>query len=749
MNYQLLIDNQFLDLPPTFSIAINRSIADIREPENRQSDWTKTFTLPGSKLNKQVFGQLYHINYDVTASTQFAPDFNPNLRAAAELWVDTIPQIRGYLRLIAINVVDSQDIEFECTLHGVTADLFSQIGESKLSELDFSEYNHPLSYATVSASWDTSIVIDGITEPFELGRGYVYGFIDENQYTDYSIVLLNSFKPFLYAKTVVDKILSNNGFSYTADSFFNSDTFKRLVVPCPIGAPVSSGREFIAVISSTKAVTVGGNITFDSETDPANQFTTVTGALQPVGFGGAKYNLYSDFQVDIAGLTASSVYYVSGQLLRNGAIVATQPISFATNVGGAYTGELKFNFENQNIFLGSQYTIQYSAVTTTLGVAVTPSAFNITSGTYYNQVVQSYGVGSQVDFTTFFPGDFKQSDFLKSFITMFNLYMETDPDDPTKIRIETYNDFYDGTVRDWSNKLDYSQNLTITPMGELNANPYKFSYQEGEDSQNVEYKKKYNRVYGDLTATIENDFIRNEKKIEVVFSPTLCRTHGDKTFAVADKWGKLRLLYFAGLGTVSSYTIWDDMPTGFSGLPTLNNTTSYPKVLHIDSPTSPTIDIMFGTPIEVGIPGNTTYTDNNIYNAYWSKYIAEISSVNSKIVTGFFDITPADFEKLTFRDIYFFENSYFRLNLIEDYTPETLTKCEFLQINEAAAFVVVELVSFLLTFANYLTYSFLLLPLIHFHFRTLFVFFSLRHPNLMKCILIFLIAYNPTKVLKA
>jgi hypothetical protein len=690
MNYQLLVNGEFLDLTPDFNIAINKSIADIREPENREDTWTKTFTLPGTQKNKQIFGHLYHLNYSITATTQFTPDFNPNIRAEAELWVDTIPQVKGYIRLVDISVVDENEIEFECTIHGMVADLFSTIGENLLSALDFSEYNHPLSFPTVSGSWDTSIVIDGINEPFELGRGYVYGMIDDGTYSNYTDILLNSFKPMLYAKTVLDKILSLSGFSYTADSFFNTETFKRLVVPCPIGAPISTGNEFIGNITVNKSVSIAADILFDTETDPAGQFDPASGALQLSTFGGQVYNLYFRGSATVTGLTASRLHKFTIGVYRNGSLIATNSSLFLSG-GGSATFDFSTNFTNVQIASAAIYTLRVASVeeqnpTTFAYTSVTPASITINSGsTFFNTIVSSYGVGVEVDFTTFFPGEFKQKDFIKGLFNMFNLYAEPDPDEPTKLYIESYKDFYDGSTRDWSNKLDYSQALVITPMGELNANPYTFTYQEGDDTPNQEYKKTYSRLYGDLTAKIENDFVRNERKIEIPFASTLCRTLGDKSFAYCDKLGKMRILYYGGTETAAIYNVVDDLYWG-AGVPTKTTSTTYPKVLHVDDPISPTIDILFGTPREVGLPGNVTYSDNNIYNAYWSQYIAEISDANSKIVTGFFDITPADMEKLTFRDVYFFENSYFVLNKIEDYTPEKLTKCEFLQIQEAIPF---------------------------------------------------------------
>jgi hypothetical protein len=41
---------------------------------------------------------------------------------------------------------------------------------------------------------------------------------------------------------------------------------------------------------------------------------------------------------------------------------------------------------------------------------------------------------------------------------------------------------------------------------------------------------------------------------------------------------------------------------------------------------------------------------------------------------------------LSFRDVYFFENSYFRLNKIVDYVPDRLTMCEFVQLQTYPSF---------------------------------------------------------------
>ncbi len=239
---EILVNNQRVDVGDSIDILINKSIADVREPEKRSSDWTKTINLPGSKVNNKVFGHIFEIEQIVLSDTQFNTNFNPNKKADAVVLVDGIEQIKGFIRLIKIQVTDTKDIIYECSVHGQTADLFTTLAERNLYELDFSEYNHNLTIDNVKNSWDTSIVKNNSTQSFAYGEGYVYGLIDKGNKatTAHWVWLLKDTTPCLYAKTIVDKIFAEYGYSYTNDSFFHSDRFKRLIIPAPAGLVVNT-----------------------------------------------------------------------------------------------------------------------------------------------------------------------------------------------------------------------------------------------------------------------------------------------------------------------------------------------------------------------------------------------------------------------------------------------------------------------------------------------------------------------------
>jgi hypothetical protein len=96
------------------------------------------------------------------------------------------------------------------------------------------------------------------------------------------------------------------------------------------------------------------------------------------------------------------------------------------------------------------------------------------------------------------------------------------------------------------------------------------------------------------------------------------------------------------------------------------------------------LDLNFGVPREIYYRAST-YTANNLFNTYYSKFINEITDKDSKIVTAYFHLTPLDILTLDFRNEFYFDNQRFRLNKIYDYNPivNELTKCEFVKLKEA------------------------------------------------------------------
>jgi hypothetical protein len=303
----------------------------------------------------------------------------------------------------------------------------------------------------------------------------------------------------------------------------------------------------------------------------------------------------------------------------------------------------------------------------------------IAANTYFFNGSQANTIkyNETVDFGFFFGDKQTQRDFMLSVVRMFNLYVEQT--DAKTLRFVPRDDFYNGTKQDWSQLLDYDQPHEIVPMGDLQNNPYVFTYKEGTDYGSKDHKQKTGRIYGDRTLRIDNDFVKSEKKIEVAFASTTMYNKNNKFFALAsDDKGKhtddLRILYYNGLRQVPTYFFYDETK------PSNPNVEFYPVTTHMDNPYDMQFDLSFGMPSYTVLPLGFNYSNQNLVNVYYYKTIAEIIDKNSKIFRGYFRITPNEFANIRFNSLYFFEGQYWRLNKVIDFNPtqEGLTECEFL-----------------------------------------------------------------------
>jgi len=318
------------------------------------------------------------------------------------------------------------------------------------------------------------------------------------------------------------------------------------------------------------------------------------------------------------------------------------------------------------------------------------------SGTYFNQVVNNgYVEGNTIEMNNTIPKNIKQKDFFMSIVKMFNLYVQSDTQNDKNVFIEPREDFYNTTTKDWSQKLDVSKPLEFLPMGALDSKDYLFTYKQDKDYYNELYNDTWNEIFGQEKDGITNDFVKNTYKTEVIFSPTPSKGIIDNDRIIpsiikTDDSGQaqrtesnIRILQWGGMKATAS--LWNHKDNAGDTVKT-----TYPYAGAWDDPFTPTISINFGLPFEIYYDdtyGTITITDNNLYGKYWSKFITEITDINSKVVKGWFYLKPSDIRNLSFREQYYFDGAYFRLNKIENYNPDSpVTKCEFLKLKEANDF---------------------------------------------------------------
>lgn len=98
----------------------------------------------------------------------------------------------------------------------------------------------------------------------------------------------------------------------------------------------------------------------------------------------------------------------------------------------------------------------------------------------------------------------------------------------------------------------------------------------------------------------------------------------------------------------------------------------------------------FGKPKELFIPDVNYSEDVTIYNKYWKAMYEDMLNINTKLVTAYVNFKGMVVNNQLLKDFYYFNNSYWLLNKIEnfDICSNQPVKCEFIKINDVQNYTV-------------------------------------------------------------
>jgi len=756
---EIVVNNTIVDISDDVQFSLNFAIADILMPEKRNTSFSKTIKLPGTKTNNILFSHIFDLTKQISSSdglVNFSPDFNPNLKADCKIFKDNILQLKGILQLVQINRV-GESYEYEVVVFGTLKNIMLNIGEKKLEELDMSEYNHAFTYTNMKESWDTRIQKNGanytnFVSGNPKGEGYVYPTIDYGYTNSPASIKLENSYPAIYLREYMTKIFAYAGFTWTS-AFFDSVFFKRLIIPFNKKEAILTdterlNRSFLAKIKQT-AVTYSGDapnkktfvINFNNDStdgafDTTNQYTNTKDGfdysdpierfqaydefpISPIPStcriskkGSYDFSTTLDFQVfhyddaftelnPQSVLSRVTVTIMKGTTGSIGPIATTGTIE-TTATSNGFVGTLKASNISCNVGDYIFVTIAYTQSTNPNVATADPKMILASGSSFYNTpVANPILLGDLMYLNSAIPKGIPVKDLFMSVIKMFNLYVQPDPDNETNLLIEPLIDFYSGnTVIDWTDKIDYSKQSIIKPCSAIEGKDYIFRYKPDNDYYNADYLKVTGSNYGEKNISIANDFLKGQKVIEPIFSPTpSVGIIGSKmviprivnidnnTGAVTPHSSNIRLLYYGGVLNPEGSWSWH----GNNGALVYSETT-YAYAGHLDHPFTPTLDLLFDTPKQIywGGPSNigTTYTDNNVYNKYWSQFVSEITDKNSKVVTLYARLRTLDIFSLNFKNFIHVAGVNYRLNKVIDYNPtsEEVCKIELSKIKGGATF---------------------------------------------------------------
>ena len=667
---EIYIEGYKLDLLQDISTEFNYTIDDINDFGSRNTSYSKTINISGTATNNKIFGFIFDLgnaNFTDNTSPNVNYNFNASKSAQCRIFIDKIQIFKGTLRVLEI-VVDNKTIEYQCSVFGELGGFINALGNKRLQDLDFSAYNHTYNITNIKASWDTIA-----------GSGYYYPLIDYgNVSTDKVNFQVTAYRPALYVKEYISKIFAGTDYTYSLDLLSgDQQLFDRLVIPHNQKTLTKTTGTLNSASRSTAYEILGTRtIPFESVTgsglvpSSANSIFTYTGT--------SSINL--KIKYTFAGDSTSGVFYI----YKNNTNI------FESNFVGAFglDGEVEV-LMNTNDYIRFRFTNTAPNKDTDPPINLTEAQVSFFSDALI-PVNIAYGDSLVINDTI--PKGVFQRDFFLSIVKMFNLYVYEDTWNDKKIIIKPYINFYSDTsanALDWSNKIDRSKPLSIKPMSELNARYFNYKFKDDNDFYNENYKKKFNEGYGDRIYDTEYDFSKQTDTLDVIFASSVLyqKVGTDKIYPaiykVSDNNTKensmdcvIRILQAKKIIGRTNHTI-------LNGVTVVDTLTTYGYGGHLNDPFTPTNDINFGAPYEIQYTA-TTFPTANIFNAYHSNYIAEITSKDSKLLTCSALLNTVDINNLDFSKYIWIDGVLFRLNKVENFNPMeyNTTKISLLKVIE-------------------------------------------------------------------
>jgi hypothetical protein len=565
----IAIDGKYydLDLYDDLPITANYSITNITELQERNSAYSNTFTIPGTKKNKERFNSFFNIS---------GIDFDPTQKIDCVIQYQGADVLRGTLRLNAvINTKDYQ--EFEVYVVSNVGDFVGELEGLELTDLDWNDLNHQANYDNIFLSWsattgDTQGLFGGkILYPFT-HHGYDYSgstpqftfdLTSPYSFTASTYAVPESyFKPSVRVKEVISRIFDKTSYLLKSD-FFDTPYFRSIYMSLADngelrinGASGLTNQNVFKVLTDCfTGVLIGpsNNSTivpfpfFNRFTDPLNNFTTSKGYTFPfscteVWKGQNETNNY--FQAPLPG-SYSFQFRFSFQKAVSQILFNFQRFSVSvrksTNKNNLINGTEVFrqsftaqgsNRQDANLFITTTLaTGEYIGIfidfdtndpllTNDRTIRFRP--FSNESILYWELYDSPTSLPSLFcDVKAQLPS-YKCIDYLKDIIKMFNLLVIEDVETKT-IELIPYNWFYndaDRAQKDWTDKLSLDNSWRVSPLDfTLNKN-VNFSYEPGsEELLNQYHENTTGRIFGTYNYTSTSNILSGEENIGVGFAP--------------------------------------------------------------------------------------------------------------------------------------------------------------------------------------------------------------------------------------
>lgn len=328
--------------------------------------------------------------------------------------------------------------------------------------------------------------------------------------------------------------------------------------------------------------------------------------------------------------------------------------------------------------------------------------------------------GSRVNYTTFMPSGITQLAFVKNFFKPFGMLWEKDML-TNDVSVLTRNEFFAGyKIIDWTDRIDHSKEISISPLN-FNFRYGLLGWKESKTARATQYIDTFGTDYGTMKIDTGYEFDSSEKKfIEGnIFTNAVMSSEYDQMFngrssetnqddrilpafferkdSVREKSSEtMQLLFDLGIDECSPYEITDDtdeMKTSgeycWGGLNVEQE--SYRRMGRIITVSGKPYSLDFSKPQQLYYSAtDADYPkDSTIYNRFWRDYMHERLSSDTRVMTCYVWITPAEFATWKFNTFVKIENTLWHVNKIENFDAlkQQSTKVQLVRVKDITTYI--------------------------------------------------------------
>lgn len=471
-------------------INITLSVQNISDISKTFTDFTQSFTVPGSIVNNRIFEHFYQNDVDGT--------LDYNLKRPAYIEIDFIPFRQGVISLEKANVKNGVVDNYSISFFGQLTSLKDIFGETKINQLDLSSLNFTYNATNVQNRITDSVTDYDVRFPI-IANHQLWTYADGNVVTDITTnggsIEYNELFPSVKVARLFDAMQNDFNLTFVSD-FLTNERFTKLFLHCKN----AERMRFITQVTNIDLFSV------TSTTVPQNNYLTQNYISIPndsitINVDDALNASIASFEILLDVTSASSSDLAYFEIYKNGAYDSTIDI-----VGtGSYS---LVAYYNSYPYSNEVYTFKIKStvpITFDMDIIYNAYYFNPTdpTGTYLNTstiTTTTSVLTADMDVRNYMP-DMKVADFFSGILKQFNM---------TCVGVDD-NTFQLLPLEDWYNAgstIDVSKYINAETVDISRVPLYRnisFKYQQSESFSNRNYFSISNSEYGNTNNIYQYD----------------------------------------------------------------------------------------------------------------------------------------------------------------------------------------------------------------------------------------------------